>query len=341
MDVREALAAFPRVALVHGPTPLEPLSELSGGTDGPALHVKRDDLTSFAAGGNKVRQVEFILGDAVDRGAGVVLVSGAVQSNFVRVLAAGAARLGIRCEIYLEDRVPGRSDDYYHTGNVLLNQLFGARVEHLPPVVDESAPDRVLEARAAALRAEGESPYVVKGAVGSRPLGVLGYVEAALEIMEQARGAGFDPSDMVVASGSGYTQAGLLVGLRAAGESRVTVHGVAVRRPSETQSERVRACVRGAEAMLGLPHQVTADDVRVFDALLAPGYGLLSNEVRRAVLMAAAKEGLLLDPVYTGRAMAALLRLREGGALGDGGVILIHTGGTPALFAYGEELLGS
>ncbi len=340
-DVREAIAVFPRVALARGPTPLEPLPTLSSGPHGPTLHVKRDDLTPFASGGNKVRQVEFILGDAVDSGAGIVLVSGAVQSNFVRVVAAAAARLGMRCEIYLEDRVRDRPDDYYRTGNVLLSQLFGARVEHIPEVHDESDPDRVLEARAEALRAEGMAPYVIEGAVGSRPLGVLGYVEAAVEIMEQARSAGFEPSDVVVASGSGYTQAGLLVGLHAAGETGVAVHGVAVRRPSGPQSERVLACMRGAETLLGLQQLVPVDDVRVTDELLAPGYGILSDEVRRAILLAARQEGLLLDPVYTGRTLAALLRLRERGAFGDGHTVLIHTGGVPALYAYGEELLGS
>jgi len=299
------------------------------------LWVKREDCTGLAMGGNKVRQVERYIDDALLRRATVILVTGAVQSNFVRVVAAACAKHGLSCEIFLEDRVAGRADDYYTTGNVLLSRLLGATVRQLPEGSDERAIDRTVEARACELTRDGAAPYVISTAIEAPPLGALAYVDVAAELLGQARDLGVDVSDIVVATGTGHTQAGLLVGLRAL-ESRVRVHGIAVRRAAVAQRRRVETVARGAEALLGIPHRVSAEDVIVEDRFLGPDYGQPSHELREVVRRAAACEGLLLDPVYSGRAAAGLVHLAGVGRLGPGATIFMHTGGAPALFAYPE-----
>ena len=319
------IARFPRARLGHAPTPLDPAPNL-GAVLGIDLWIKRDDCTGFAFGGNKVRQLEFHFGEAEARGADTVLVTGAVQSNLVRIAAAAARRLGMEAHIQLEDRVDGMGALYRTSGNLLLDRVLGATLHAFPEGEDEAAADAAMERR----------PYVIHSAPGHPPLGGLGYVLAAEEIVDQAPGTGFDA--VVCASGSALTHAGILVGLRALGE-RVPVLGICVRRDAAGQAARVARVATALAAMIERPDAFDAGGVDVSDAVLAPGYGRLNQAVREAMAMAARQEGLLLDPVYTGKAMAGLIaHVRSGRIAPDNRVLFVHTGGQPALFAYGENL---
>ena len=243
-----AVDRFPRVRLGHAPTPLEPAPRL-GAALGVELWVKRDDCTGLALGGNKVRQLEFPLGEARARGADTVLVTGAVQSNLVRVAAAGARRLGMEAHLQLEERVDEAGDLYRASGNVLVDRLLGATLHSFPVGEDETAADASLERLARALAAEGRRPYVIHSAPGHPPLGGLGYVVAAEEVVTQSRGLGIGFDAVVCASGSGLTHAGVLVGLRAIGE-KTPVHGICVRREARRQGARVASVAAELAAMI-------------------------------------------------------------------------------------------
>lgn len=307
------------------------LTSLVGGAQ---MLVKRDDCTGLAMGGNKIRQLEFYLGDAVSRGADALLITGAVQSNFVRSAIAAGNRLGMQSHVQLERRV-ARDDHLYATsGNVLLDNLLGATIHHYPDGEDEAGADRQLESIAAELRNDGHTPYIIHLAPGHAPLGALGYVVAAEELLLQVRTGAADFDEVVVASGSGHTHAGLLFGLRWL-DCPVPVRGVCVRRGAEQQRERIVSRTQEIAELLEVDNPVTPDDIVLTDDFLAPGYGLLSNATRDATLMAAQHEALLVDPVYTGKVMAAMLqRATET----KGTILFVHTGGTPALFAYQQEL---
>ena len=332
---------FERATLPHRPTALEPMPNISVDLGGPDVWVKRDDCTGLGMGGNKARQLEFYFGDALARGADTVLITGAVQSNYVRATAAAAAKLGMGCEIQLEERVRGMDETYRCSGNVLLDQLFGARLHSYPEGEDETGADAELDAIAERLRSQGKSPYVIYLSEGHQPLGALGYVEAAREILEQAAVLGADFEAIVVPSGSGATHAGLLVGLRAAG-SEVPVHGISVRRDAKSQAERILRTARTTgEELLGVADLVNETDVVVHDDWLAPGYGHPSEDTLEAIKIVAQREGLLLDPVYSGKAFAGLVGLvRRGDLRSHGSILFIHTGGTPALFGYANLLGG-
>ncbi len=335
------LDELPRVRLAPDPTPLEPLPnierEIAGsGLSGPRLYVKRDDTHPLAFGGNKVRQLEFYFGEAREAGADTVLITGAVQSNFCRLCAAFAARLGLECHIQMEDRVPKDDPLYRSSGNVLVARLLGATMHTYPHGEDEAGADAQLEEIAAGLRAEGRTPYVIHLAPGHPPLGALGYVVAARELAGQLDAMDIRPSAFVVPSGSGATHAGFLFGLRALGID-TPVLGVCVRRAADLQQPRILTRCGDIAELLGVPSPVTDADVQVTDEFLAPGYGLLNAPTREAILMGASREALMLDPVYSGKAMAAFLdRARKGTA--DETLVFLHTGGTPAIFAYGNVL---
>ena len=332
-----AVDRFPRVRLGHAPTPLEPAPRL-GAALGVELWVKRDDCTGLAFGGNKVRQLEFEFGEAQARRADAVLVTGAVQSNLVRVAAAAARRLAMEAHVQLEERVDEPGDLYRASGNVLLDRLLGATLHSCPVGEDEKAADAALEHLAGALAAQGRRPYVIRSAPDHAPLGGLGYAVAAAEVVTQARALGIGFDAVVCASGSALTHAGLLVGLRALDET-APVHGICVRRDARRQAARVAQVAAELAAMIDRPRAFDGGDVEVSDAVLAPGYGKLNGEVREAMMLAARHEGLLLDPVYTGRAMAGLIALvRSGRVAAASRVLFLHTGGLPALFAYGDRL---
>ncbi len=334
MTLAARIARHPRAGIALAATPLEPLPRLSDETGGP-VWVKRDDALPIAFGGNKVRQLDFYIGAALAEGADTVLITGAVQSNFCRLTAAIAARLGLACHIQAEERVPDPNTAYRRSGNVLVERLTGAVLHPYPTGEDEAGADAALMALAERLRGEGRVPYVIPLGPGHPPLGSLGYVLAAEELLRQMREAGLERAEIVVASGSGATHAGLLFGLRALG-SGIPVTGVCVRRAVEPQRARIAGRAEGLAALLGVANPVAAKDIRLTDRVLAPGYGRLNLPAERALLAAARREGLMLDPVYTAKAMAGALTVAGTG--GGRPVVFVHTGGTPALFAYEPAL---
>ena len=337
MNLQNTLTQFPRAALVTQPTPLEALPRLSMQFAPHQFFVKRDDCTTSAMGGNKARQLEFYLGKALADGCDCVLGTGAVQSNYMRLLASAAAKLRLECYVQLESRVANFDADYQHSGNVLLNHLLGARVARYPHGEDEAGADAALMARAERLSADGKKPYVIPLGANHAPLGALGYVRAAHELTAQLRAQQMRIDLIAVGSGSGMTHAGLLVGLRLLGVTTPLL-GVCVRRNAEQQHARVLSHCRRLATMLDAD-AVDADEVWVDDAALAPGYGRASQQVRDDVRMLARQCGLLTDPVYSGKTFSGALNLiRAGDAARFKNILVVHTGGVPALFAYRGRL---
>ncbi|MEO3417284.1 D-cysteine desulfhydrase family protein [Roseovarius sp. CAU 1744] len=332
--ILDRVAAFPRTGLVSGPTPLEPLPRLSEHL-GVELWIKRDDLTGLGGGGNKIRQLEFYLGAAQADAADTILITGAVQSNYVRCAAAAAAKCGMKAVLQLEERVAGKGENYRRSGNVLLARLLGAEHIHYPVGEDEAGADKALRDHADRLRQQGRRPYVIPLGLRNKPLGALGYMRAAQEVL--AEDTGFDAA--VIPSGSGATHVGFLAGLRALG-SGMPVHGICVRRNAAAQSARLQELSDRLAALLGVTPWLRAEDIRTHDNALAPGYGQVSPGLRAAIHLMVRYEGLFLDPVYSGKCLAGLIDLIGRGEIAPGSrVLFIHTGGFPALFAYQDELL--
>ena len=297
---------------------------------GPTLYVKRDDCTGLATGGNKTRKLDFLMGDALARGADCVVTQGAVQSNHARQTAAAAAKLGLACTILLERRVPDVGADYETTGNVLLDRLHGAAIEFRPPGLDMNAEAEALAGR---LRDGGAKPYVIPGG-GSTRVGALGYVSAALELIGQANDRDLCIDHVVHATGSAGTQAGLLVGLEGA-NSGIDTLGISVRHPKAKQEETVHKLASETAEYLGVKGGISRDRVVANGDYVGPGYGQLTPETVEAITLTARHEGILLDPVYSGKAMAGLIGLiRQGFFAKDSNVVFLHTGGSAALFAY-------
>jgi len=328
MDDR--LDALPRASLAHLPTPLEEMPRLSAALGGPRLFVKRDDCTGLGTGGNKTRKLEFLVADAQAKGADTLVTDGGVQSNHCRQTAAAAARTGMDCVLVLQR---GFSDE--ETGNLLLDRILGAQVVLIDAAANRA--DAVAEA-AAELERSGKTPYVIPTG-GSNGVGAMGYANAIREIAVQAvkLGLGFDA--IVTASGSGGTQGGLVVGKKLFDQPAQIV-GISDGEPSEELTEMILEVASDAERVLGRPLGLSSDDVRVFDEYYGEGYGIPTPEMVEAVHLVARSEGILLDPVYSGKAMAGLLDLiRRGHFEPTQNVLFIHTGGTPALFAYREALV--
>lgn len=332
--VRIGNADFPRRRLISGTPPLERLANLSGQNGRAPILVKRDDLTGLGLGGNKVRKLEFYTGQALAQGCDTLIITGAVQSNYVRVTAAAACAAGLDCHIQLEDRVAGMDAGYRTGGNVLLDRMFGATLHHLPAAATEADADAGLDAIADGLRARGRNPYVIHLGATFEPRGALGYILAAREILDQIAQAGVTVTQVVIASGSGQTHSGLLTGLRLAGSS-LPVTGVCVRRDAVQQQARITQICGNLGRLIGRPDLVGPDDIVVTDRFLGPGYGKNSPETWGAFLAAARREGLLLDPVYTSKSFAGALAMADDrDAMAGGAVLYLHTGGLPALFAY-------
>lgn len=322
--------SFPREKLAQTPTPIEKLDRLSGLLGGPEIWVKRDDQTGLAFGGNKARQLEYYFGEAVVQKANVILITGAVQSNYMRTAVAAARKLGMDVEVQLEERVKGQPEEYYQSGNPYLMKLMGAKFHHYPSGEDEEGADNALYHRADELRAQGKIPYVIPLAEKHPPIGSLGYVDCAEEILSQ----GFKMDAIVTASGSGTTHAGLLAGLRVKG-AKIPIYGICVRRDKESQRERIKKKTQIVIDMVGDKYQIHDDDILLYDDCLMPGYGHLNEFVTEAIKLAAKKEGLLLDPVYTGKALAGMIKLiRDNVFSSNDKILFLHTGGTPALFGY-------
>ena len=330
MDMNTMLDRFPRFRLACLPTPLEPLPRLTEFLGGPRLFVKRDDQTGLALGGNKVRKLEFLAGQALELGCDTLVTIGGVQSNHARQTAAAAARLGMHCELLLPRVVPRSTEEYEQSGNVLLDRLFGARLRVVP--ADQNSPS-ALERLAAELREGGRKPYVIPTG-GSTPHGALGYVEAVSELLAQARDGGLRITALVLPVGSAGTAAGILAGLAAA-EVSIPVVGAAVMGAAQDREGVTRELTRQVLALLGRQDATACENLTITDRTVAPGYGLPNDGVIEAVKRTAELEGLLLDPVYTGKAMAALFDLvRRGQFNATDQIVFWHTGGTAALFAY-------
>ena len=326
----------PRMKIVAHPTPLTLAPRLSE-TLGVELHIKRDDLAGPSFGGNKARQLEYYFGAAQEQDADTVLITGAVQSNFVRLAAAVARAQGMHCVVQLEDRVPGKTDRYRQSGNVLLLNMLGAEILHYPEGEDEAGADASLSDRADALTVKGRRPYIIHLSEGHPPLGALGYVDAAHEILNER--ADFDV--YVVASGSGSTHAGLLAGLRGAG-SQARVIGSCVRRDKTAQTARIERVTERLKTLYAGAASVHPSDIEIWEGAFAPGYGRLGHPARAAIDLMARHEGLMLDPVYTAKSFATIPALVASGDIPKGSkVCFVHTGGLAALFAYEAELVGS
>ena len=330
------MASIPRVQLFTGPTPLEAMPNLTKYCAGAELLVKRDDCTGLAFGGNKVRQLEYYLGAACAQNADTILITGAVQSNFVRLAAAGARKLGMTCHIQLEERMVTENVRYRNSGSVLVDKLLGATLHSYPEGEDEAGADRQLESIAAELRDAGRRPYIIPLAPGHPPLGSLGYVVAAKELLGQITERELAVNEIFVASGSGATHAGLLFGLRALG-SNIRVTGVCVRRDATNQRTRIGDTCDGIATLLEAESKVTDDDINLTDAFLAPGYGMPNRATSNAIVLGAQTEGLMLDPVYSGKALAGMIHQAKLANENDVFAFL-HTGGTPAIFAYQDAI---
>jgi L-cysteate sulfo-lyase len=325
---------FPRVRLAHLPTPLEHLPRLSEYLGGPKIYVKRDDCTGLATGGNKTRKLEFSMGEAVQQGADTIITVGAVQSNHVRQTAAAAAKLGMNCEVLLEHRIEKASDAYLNSGNVLLDRMFGANLHEYPGGTDFEAE---MNGMADSLREQGKIPYIVPGGASNK-VGALGYANCALELINQATEDGIVIDHIITATGSAGTQAGLIAGLKAL-NSNVPLLGICVSINRQAQEEKVFALAVETAEHLGAPGAVERDDVVANSDYVGPGYGRRTDEMNEAVMLLARLEGLLFDPVYSGKALAGMIDLvRKGEFAADDNIVFLHTGGSAALFAYADQL---
>lgn len=329
------LDRFPRVSLLHGPTPLHALPALARTLGLDRIYIKRDDCTGLAFGGNKARKLEYTFGDVRRRGADVVVTTGAWQSNHVRQTAAAAAQLGLRCHAVVHSPLPSPAPSYACSGNLLLDRLVGADVH---PVDDEAAGEIRVAELVRRETAAGAVPYVVPlGA--SDGIGALGYVGCAQELLRQLDAAGARPSHIVLATGSAGTQAGLLAGLRAAG-SDIAVVGISVSEPAGVKRARVGGVLDRLAGVAGdASLRVSDAEIVVLDDYVGAGYAIPTEAGDRALRLLASREGILLDPVYTAKAMSGFLDLAGRGRL-DGlrDPVFLHTGGAPALFAYVEHL---
>lgn len=329
------LARFARIRLAHLPTPLEPLPRLSEEL-GLDLWIKRDDCTGLAGGGNKTRKLEFLLGAAFEEDADTLVTQGAVQSNHVRQTAAAAAAHGLACEIILEERTGSKATDYVGNGNVLLDRLFGANLRTVPGGTDMVAE---LEKTADEVRARGGKPYVIPGG-GSNPTGALGYVDCAREIVVQADEMDLEVHRIVTATGSAGTHAGLVAGLAVMGAD-IPVLGIGVRAPKEKQETNVFKLAEETAALLGQPGRVTREMVVADCDYVGEGYGLIDQGVIDALTLAARLDGIVLDPVYSGKAMKGLIALARAGRFKGETVVFLHTGGAQGLFGYQTEIEGA
>uniref|UniRef100_A0A914X0T6 Tryptophan synthase beta chain-like PALP domain-containing protein n=1 Tax=Plectus sambesii TaxID=2011161 RepID=A0A914X0T6_9BILA len=325
-----SLSTIKRISLAHLPTPLDPLPALSKEL-GINLWVKRDDCTGMGTGGNKTRKLEYLLADAKEQKATVLVTMGAVQSNHCRQTAAVAAQHGLKCELLLT-RPQQAPPEYFNNGNILLSSMFGANLVWSDSNSSESLASLVSE-RMKVLAEQGERPYLIPVG-GSNEVGALGYALCAQELIEQCTNRlQAEPEAIVLATGSGGTQAGILIGLRLIGKEHIKVIGINVSASTEVQKNKVRPIVEalGEKLRIGVP----IDDELIIcdDRFFGPSYGVPNDATLEAVNLFARKEGLLLDPVYTGKAANGLIQMAKDGCFHSSKpIIFLHTGGQSALF---------
>jgi L-cysteate sulfo-lyase len=325
---------FGAVSLLRHPSPIERLERLEQalGTQ-VRIYVKRDDVAGIGGGGNKLRKLEFLLGDALRRGCDTFVTTGGIQSNHARLGAAASARMGLACELVLADVVPRLDPDYRRNGNVLLDGLFGAKVRLIPGGEDALAAAHV---RADQLRAEGRRPYVV-GAGGSSPVGALGYAACAWETLEQERALGLRFARILIPNGSAGTHAGLAAGLAAVGEDPARVKSFTVLATTEVARPATVVLARATLEQTGLPGTIEDAAIQIDGSQRGSAYGIPTDAMLEAVRLLARTEGLLLDPVYSGKAFAGLIAAIRAGEYAAGDALLyVMTGGVPGLFAYRE-----
>lgn len=322
---------IPRVTITHSPTLLERLPRLSAEL-GCNLFVKRDDCTGLAGGGNKTRKLEYLIADAQQKGADTLVTVGGFQSNHARQTAAAAAKFGFDCELVLEDVTGSPKADYYHNGNMLLDSLLGAKIHSLSPDEDCNTYAAALINK---LKNKGRKPYFIPLG-GSNVMGCFGYVRCANEIIQQLSTENIHIDQIVLATGSAGTQAGLLAGLIAA-KVDIPVLGIAVSRSTEDQQQLVDSLLRETLSELGISPNEAQGKVLTNGHYYGAGYGIPTPAMITAVKRCAQLEGLLLDPVYTGKAMAGLIDLCEKGHIKQNShQLFLHTGGSQGLFAYRE-----
>ena len=329
------LSRFPRVSLAHLPTPLELMPRLSEHLGGPNIYVKRDDCTGLGTGGNKTRKLEFLMADAVEKNADVIITQGAVQSNHARQTAAAACKMGMDCELVFEKRVQDPSDPYINSGNILLDKIFGARLRDVDKGTDM---DAAMEEVANELRGKGKTPYIIPGG-GSNRIGALGYVDCALEFMSQANKTGIVIDHVVHATGSAGTQAGLITGLKAT-HANIPLLGIGVNAPKDVQEEKVYKLAVETADYVGAPGVVQREDIVANCDYVGEGYGIPTKAMNDAVMMLARLEGLLFDPVYSGKGLAGMIDLiGKGYFAGAQNIVFVHTGGSAGLFGYSDKLI--
>ncbi|HOI91589.1 MAG TPA: D-cysteine desulfhydrase family protein [Candidatus Rifleibacterium sp.] len=322
---------FPRQSLGFFPTPLHELKNLSAALCGPQLFVKRDDLTGLALGGNKTRKLEYLVGAAVVKGADTLITAGAIQSNHCRQTAAAAARMGMACHLVLGGSAPSAAN-----GNLLLDGLLGATIhwagehrkgEDIPRIAEE-------------LRAAGRRPFIVPYG-GSNEIGALGFVEGLRELQEQAAAMNLEFDHIIFASSSGGTHAGLMIG-RELLKMPCRLTGIAIDKVGSADKsfrQQIIELANAAGQMLGLDHHFSAADLHLNEDFTGAGYAVIGETEREAISLCARHEGILVDPVYTGRALAGMIGLIRNGTFKKHEKVLFwHTGGSPALFAYSDAL---
>ncbi len=341
MSLSRALSIQPRRLLLDGPTPIQRLTRieeaLGSSAKGVHIYAKRDDLMSLGGGGNKLRKLEFLLGDAIAQGADTIIATGGRQSNFLRLAAAAAAKLGLSAELVLSRMVPREGAEYDRNGNVLLDELFGARLHHLPAGADST---NYAQQRAEVLRQDHRIAYVATLG-GSSTVGALGYVAGTIEIQEQSAALGIEFDAVVVPNGSSGTQAGLVAGYRALGLGTTRVQGHSVLAPAVAATAGTMDKANAVLSLLGFEASLTASDIEISGSQLGEGYGQPIPAMVAAVRLMASSEGLLLDPVYGGKAFAGLLADLEAGRYQAGdNVLFLATGGSPGLYAYASQFLG-
>ena len=325
LGVYAEIAARPRVSLTPLPTPLEHARSMSTRL-GRRILVKRDDVMSLALGGNKVRKLEFLLGDAKNKRADTIITTGAQHSNHARLTAAAAIKTGLKPVLVL------RGKPSPPKGNLLLDRLLDADIRFT-----EEQPDAAMNNVAEELRAKGHTPYVIPGG-GANAVGTLGYVNAAREILAQARHDGLRIDYVVHATGTGPTQAGLVIGFHIL-NSKVKVLGVSNGPDEATGKQRVRHLIDDTIKLLGVKLAIPDEEIIVHDDYTCGGYGVITREVVDAMMLAARTEGLILDPVYTGKAMLGMEGLIEKKMIHENSnVVFLHTGGSPITFQYDSEV---
>ncbi len=330
------LSLFPRRRYTEGDTPLEILPRFTKAIGGPNIYIKRDDLLGLAAGGNKTRKLEFLVAEALNQGADTLITCGAIQSNHCRLTLAAAVKEGLKCRLVLEERVSG-SYNPEASGNNFLYRLLG--VEKIEIVNSGSDLPAAMKRTAEDLAREGRKGYIIPGG-GSNPIGATGYVACAQELQNQLFNQGIPIDRVVVASGSTGTQAGLVVGFYGT-NMNIPIVGIGVSRDQEEQESLVYDLVQRTADHVGVKSSIPRESVLCSGDYWRPKYSLPNKKMVEAVNLMAKTEGILLDPVYTGKAMAGLVDLSRKGYFKKGeNVLFVHTGGSPALYVYRKPLLG-